>query len=187
MIPQKLKHGDNLANLFEQFNSVIDYLRENRLVAGNGVRINKLPSGITIESTATASGGTPSAPPPGHPFDAEIINKGTEANPQYYARIYNSALPDSPNAGIVYAGLETINVAAAEISVSTQGRFYIDLIVSYDYESSPQYSARFELRNSGAPSPVSNGSSWMQVVAEGQLPNIASRLTGDLEITGRWL
>ena len=122
-----------------------------------------------------------------HPFDVEIINKGTEANPQYYVRIFNSALPDSPNAGIVYAGLETINVAAAEISVSTQGRFYIDLIVSYDYESSPQYSARFEIRNAGTTSPVSNGSSWMQVIAEGQLPNIASRVTGDLEITGRWL
>ena len=189
IIPPKLMHGDNLANLFEKFNRVIDYLSEIRLVAGNGIRLNRQPAGTTIESTVAASGGIPSAPvsEEGHPFDAEIINKGTEDNPQYYARIYNSALPDSPNAGIVYAGLETINVAAAEISVSTQGRFYIDLIVSYDYESSPQYSARFELRNSGAPSPVSNGSSWMQVVAEGQLTKIASRVTGDLEITGRWL
>ena len=187
MLPNKLQHGEKLDDLFRKYNEMVDYLRETRLVPGPGMRINRLPSGITIESTATASGGTPSAPPPGHPFDAEIINKGTEANPQYYARIYNSALPDSPNAGIVYAGLETINVAAAEISVSTQGRFYIDLIVSYDYESSPQYSVRFELRNSGAPSPVSNGSSWMQVVAEGQLTEIASRLTGDLEITGRWI
>ena len=187
MFPTKLQKGESYGVLLERYNQLVDYLRETRLVSGSGIRINKRAAGITIESTATASGGTPSAPPPGHPFDAEIINKGTEANPQYYARIYNSALPDSPNAGIVYAGLETINVAAAEISVSTQGRFYIDLIVSYDYESSPQYSVRFELRNSGAPSPVSNGSSWMQVVAEGQLTEIASRLTGDLEITGRWI
>lgn len=55
-IPDKLKHGDNLGNLFEKFNSVIDYLREIRLVAGNGIRINRLAAGTTIESTATASG-----------------------------------------------------------------------------------------------------------------------------------
>ena len=56
MIPPKLRHGDNLANLFEKFNTVIDYLREIRLVAGNGIRINRLPAGTTIESTATATG-----------------------------------------------------------------------------------------------------------------------------------
>ena len=62
MIPPKLQHGDNLANLFEKFNTVIDYLREIRLVAGNGIRINRLPAGTTIESTATAAGGTPAGP-----------------------------------------------------------------------------------------------------------------------------
>ena len=95
MIPPKLTHGDNLANLFEKFNRVIDYLHEIRLVAGNGIRLNRLSAGTTIESTATASGGTSSAPPPGHPFDARIINKGTGENPDYYVRIYDSTLPDS--------------------------------------------------------------------------------------------
>ena len=62
MLPNKLQHGDNLANLFEKFNTVIDYLREIRLVAGNGIRINRLPAGTTIESTAAASGSPPSPP-----------------------------------------------------------------------------------------------------------------------------
>ena len=57
MIPPKLRHNDNLGNLFEKFNAVIDYLREIRLIAGNGIRLNRLPAGTTIESTATAEGG----------------------------------------------------------------------------------------------------------------------------------
>lgn len=74
-IPPKLRHGDNLANLFEKFNTVIDYLREIRLVAGNGIRINRLPAGTTIESTATATGGTPSQPEKTY-WDFNIENIG---------------------------------------------------------------------------------------------------------------
>lgn len=57
LLPPKLTHGDNLANLFEKFNAIIDYLRESRLVAGNGIRINRMTAGTTIESTATTTGG----------------------------------------------------------------------------------------------------------------------------------
>ena len=60
MIPPKLQHGDNLGNLFEKFNTVIDYLREIRLVAGNGIRINRMAAGTTIESTAAAASVPPS-------------------------------------------------------------------------------------------------------------------------------
>ena len=31
-IPDKLIHGDNLGNLFEKFNSVIDYLRAHGVI-----------------------------------------------------------------------------------------------------------------------------------------------------------
>lgn len=62
MLPNKLQHGDSTARLFDLWNQLIDYLREIRLVAGNGIRINRLPAGTTIESTATAAAGAVSVP-----------------------------------------------------------------------------------------------------------------------------
>lgn len=61
-LPLKLRHGDNLAALYVKFNAVIDYLTRTRLVAGSGIRVSQLPAGQTIESTATAAGGSAAAP-----------------------------------------------------------------------------------------------------------------------------
>lgn len=188
MIPPKLQHGDNLQNLFQKFNTVIDYLREIRLVAGHGIRINHLPAGTTIESTATASGGTPSAPPSGHPFDAKLINKGTEENPQYAARIYNSALPDSPYAGFVYAGDWDIQVSAQNVSVSTENGFFVVLAVTYDSTQSPPFSVSLSLVPYGSGGSLyPDEHTFRQIIAEGKIPDIASRITGDITITGRWI
>lgn len=186
MIPPKLQHGDNLANLFQKYNEMIEYLRETRLIAGPGMRINHLATGITIESTATATGGTPAAPPKGHSFDAEIINKGTEANPQYYARIYNSALPDSPYAGILYVGDFAFDISVAEIAINTQNGFFIDLSVRYTGSGSNPFTTSFNLRQYGTPIPSSD-TTYIAVVAEGKLPDIASRITEDITVTGRWI
>ena len=71
-IPLKLKHGDNLATLFDRFNAVIDYLSRTRIVAGNGVRTQQLPAGTVIENTATASGGGAAAVPAGGMFRVTI-------------------------------------------------------------------------------------------------------------------
>ena len=59
--PLKLRHGDTLATLYDKFNAVIDYLARTRIVAGSGIRVSQLPAGQTIESTATAHGGTAAA------------------------------------------------------------------------------------------------------------------------------
>ena len=186
MLPNKLNRGDSLVRLFDLWNQLIDYLHETRLVAGHGIRINRLPAGTTIESTATATGGTPAAPPQGHPFDAKLINKGTEENPQYYVQIYNSALPDSPYAGIVYVGYTTLKIPAAEIEISTQNGFFIDLSVSYTGSESNPFTNSFNLRQYGSDIPSSN-TTYVAVVAEGKLPDIASRITADITVTGRWI
>jgi len=186
MLPTKLTHGDNLANLFDKYNRLVDYLRETRLVAGPGMRINHLPAGTTIESTATATGGTPQAPAQGHPFDAKIINKGTEGNPDYYVRIYNSALPDSPYAGIVYVGDWDIYVETADIAVTTQNGFFIRLTVTYTGSGSPPFSSSFSLRPYGN-QPEPSEKNFYTYVAQGRLPDVASRQQTDISIERRWV
>ncbi|MBE6373962.1 MAG: hypothetical protein E7055_18065 [Lentisphaerae bacterium] len=187
MLPSKLTHGDNLANLFDKYNRLVDYLRETRLVAGPGIRINRLPAGTTIESTAAASGGTPSAPTEGHPFDATIINKGTEENPDYYAKIYNSSLPDSPYAGIVYVGDWELEVPVTELAVNTENGFWVYLTVSYIEESTPPFSTAFHIMTYGSDYPYGDDKTYVTFVAEGKLPNIASRTDSDISVYGRYI
>ena len=186
MLPNKIQHGESLANLFQKYNEMIDYLRQTRLVAGPGMRINKLASGITIESTATATGGTPSDPPQGHPFDAELINKGTDDSPSYYVRIYNSALQDSPYAGIVYVGDWEIYVNAAEIPVHTENGFFIELTVTYTGSGSPPFTAEFSLRPYGY-QPEPSEKKFYTYIAQGKLPDVASRQETDISIERRWV
>ena len=186
MLPNKLQHGDSFARLFDLWNQLIDYLRETRLVAGNGIRINRLPAGTTIESTATAAGAASSAPAAGHPFDAEIVNKGTEESPDYYVKIYNSALPDSPYAGFVYVGDWDIYVEAAEIPVTTQNGFFVDLTVTYTGSGSPPFTSGFSLRQYGF-QPAQSETQFSTYVAEGKLPNVASRQQTDIHIERRWV
>lgn len=185
-IPDKLKHGDNLGNLFEKFNTVIDYLREIRLVAGNGIRLNHLPAGTTIESTATATGGGISSGAAGHPFDAEIVNKGTDENPSYYVRIYNSALPDSPYAGVVYVYEYEITVPVTELAVNTQNGFFVALDVTYTQGQNPPYSVTLSVFPYGSGGEVGY-TTYREYIAEGKLPNVASRVDGDISVYGRWV
>ena len=185
MIPPKLTHGDNLANLFEKFNRVIDYLHEIRLVAGNGIRLNRLSAGTTIESTATASGGTSSAPPPGHPFDARIINKGTGENPDYYVRIYDSTLPDSPYAGVVYVYEWEMSVPVTDLAVTSPDGFYVVLDITYDKDGELPFSIQFSLFPYGGGSDIG----YLTVryhIASGKIPNVSSYLSGDIYVDGRW-
>ena len=186
MIPQKLTHGDNLGNLFEKFNRVIDYLREIRLVAGNGIRINRRPAGTMIESTATGSGGAPSAVGSGHPFDAEIINKGTEESPLYYVKIFNSGFPDSPYAGIVYVGDWAVSIESAEVPVTTADGFFVDLNVTYTGTGTIPFTSGFSLREYGT-QPEGSETEFATTIAEGKLPNVASRQMTDISIERRWV
>ena len=189
IIPPKLTHGDNLANLFEKFNRVIDYLHEIRLVAGPGIRINRLPAGTTIESTATATGGTPAAPASeeGHPFDVEIINKGTKENPQYYARIYNSALPDSPDAGLVY-GTYDFMIPVTELQITASGFFHVWLVVKYDPDAFRHFDASLRLYPQDIRPPEDTSeTAWCRVIATIYPPlQVSTNYTSNIEITGRW-
>lgn len=181
LLPPKLTHGDNLGNLFAKFNEVIDYLREIRLVPGSGIRINRLPTGTTIESTATASGGSPSAPAADepHPFDVEWIESGSE----YTARIFNSALPDSPYAGTVYIGGYIYSVPVSTVTVGSD-RKYIDIVVTYDAENNPVYTVQLQTRSGTVTDPLTT---FRQCIAEVKYPDIDSRTTDDIHITGRWV
>lgn len=189
MIPPKLQHGDNLQNLFQKFNTVIDYLREIRLVAGNGIRINRLPAGTTIESTATATGAAVSSggggeSAPGHPFDVKLLKNGTEENPQYAVRVYNSALPDSPYAGIVYIGTATYSVPVDEPTIEAEPGdvIFVDLVVTY---SSQTYTITFEIRTDADYTDADNV--FRETIAQGALPEIVSVVSSNIRITGRWL
>lgn len=123
---------------------------------------------------------------PGHPFDAIIINKGTEENPQYYVRIYNSALPDSPYAGVVYVSDWDLYVEAAEIAVNTENGFFVELSVTYTGLGRPPFTSGFSIREYGS-QPDASETKFVTYVAEGELPNVASRQESDITIERRWV
>ena len=181
MLPNKLQHGDSTARLFDLWNQLIDYLREIRLVAGNGIRINRLPAGTTIESTATAAGGGMSAPADtsSHPFDVEFTGSG----PEYSARIVNSALPDSPYAGTVYIGSYIYAVPVSTVTVGSD-RKYIDIVVTYNAENNPVYTVQLQTRSGTVTDPLTT---FRQCIAEVKYPDIDSRTTDDIHITDRWV
>lgn len=184
MLPNKLTHGEKLDDLFRKYNEMIDYLRETRLVPGPGMRINRLPSGTTIESTAKP-GGLPSAPPKGHPFDAQLINKGSEGNPQYYVRIYNSSLPDSPYAGIVGVYEWDMSVPVTELKVTTQDGFFVVLDITYEEGGNPPFSIQFSFLPYGSYTEV--GYLTQRVyIAQGKIPNVASMISDNIAVDNRW-
>ncbi|MBR4666629.1 MAG: hypothetical protein IKO93_22370 [Lentisphaeria bacterium] len=191
MLPNKLQHGDSFARLFDLWNQLIDYLRETRLVAGHGIRINKHSAGITIESTATATGGTQSAPAGNpHPFDVELVKGGTEESPSYSVKVFDSALPDSPYAGTVYIGRATFSVPVDELGIQAGGAFFVDLVITYDAETDPVYTLGFEVRTD--PYTADDNNVYRQTIAEGAfaegaLPAIASLQSGNITVTGRWV
>ena len=195
MIPPKLTHGDNLANLFEKFNTVIDYLREIRLVAGPGIRINRLPAGTTIESTASAAAGIPAVPEavptvqPG-PFAVEIYDASQdeeEADPDLRIRLYNSAT------GSGYAGLVTIGSFRTYIQNQEwelqEGLVYLD--VTWDQETE-QYLITFDLAED---LPENNDPmQYLLRIAEIQYDEENDEYTvaqlrpcSDIEVLGRWV
>ena len=197
MIPPKLTHGDNLANLFEKFNTVIDYLREIRLVAGNGIRINRLPAGTTIESTATAGGGGASSPGeyiPRGTFDVEVINAGTEENPTWKLRVYNSAdTTGSGVAGLLIVGRRQFEVEEEELEPpegeSSYRYLYLDVV--YDPEEL-QYTYELKITEDDE-LPQDEEREYTEVicmiysVGYGK-PLIGSmRALGNIIVTGRWV
>ncbi len=189
MLPNKLTHGEKLADLFRKYNEMVDYLHETRLVAGPGMRINRRPAGITIESTAAggASQAALSEEKP-HQFDVEIINKGTEKNPDYYARVYNSELQNAQTAGWVYVGQYGFRVPTTELKIPSSAYYFVWLVVKYDSTLSPPFAVSLGLYQDGI-RPPEDGSdtAWCRTIAEVQQPSSVSTFySSHIEVTGRW-
>ena len=193
MIPPKLTHGDTLANLFEKFNTVIDYLREIRLVAGNGIRINHLASGTTIESTATSSATGVSQAQTASvsgPFDVEAVYTETEENPVWKILVYNSKdETDSGIAGLLIIGSDQYPVN--KISLDTpDGWSYLYLDVIYDVDSG-QYSYEFKITDD-YDIPTAEDREYIEVIAllkkSNGIPIVSMlRPLENITVTGRWI
>lgn len=188
LLPNKLQHGDTLASLFEKFNAVIDYLREIRLVAGTGIRLNQLANGTTIESTATSSGGGASAlSDTSHPFDVELIKGGTQESPEYSVRVFNSSLPESPYAGIVYIGDWENSVPVSVLAVNTDKYFNVDLVITYVQGNSPPFSCSFVISTSGTVQ--DNYNTYRKTIGGGTIAGgiSAFKPVGNFDVSGRWI
>ena len=123
----------------------------------------------------------------GHPFDAMIVNAGTEDHPVWKVRIYNSALPDSPYAGVVYVGDWDISVPVESLSVTTDGGFFVVLAVTYDSTQNPPFPVSLSVVPYGNSTTSSSADTFRKVIAEGKLPEIASRGIGDVSVNGRYI
>lgn len=133
----------------------------------------------------TASNTSPSSSP--HPFDVEIIRSGTEESPSYSVRVFNSALPDSAYAGIVYIGTSTFSVPVDELEteLAEGDEFFVDLVITYDAETDPVYTLEFEIRTDADAEDDNNV--YRQTIAGGTFPEIASMQSGNITVAGRWV
>ena len=122
-----------------------------------------------------------------HPFDVELVTGGTEEEPTYSVKVYNSALPNSPYAGIVYIGTATYSVPVDELNIEVEegDEFFVDLVVTYDAETDPVYTLEFEARTDIDIEDDDNV--FRQTIAEGILPEISSMQNGNIRITDRWV
>ena len=122
-----------------------------------------------------------------HPFDVQIINTGTEESPSYAVKVYNSALPDSDYAGIVYIGTSTYSVPVDELALAGEAEesFWVDLVVTYDAATSPVYTIEFEIRTDEDYEDEDNV--FRQTIAMGGVPEIASMQSENIRITDRWV
>lgn len=129
MFPNKLQHGDTLASLLQKYNEMVDYLREIRLVAGSGIRINRLATGTTIESTATATRGGVSQPS-GYSgmFTLQLQSDEVEE----YVSVIDGMEPDGNYCGTVGYGGESYQVQTFETAVLPGDYWYFYLVKTED-------------------------------------------------------
>lgn len=186
MLPNKLQHGDTLANLLQKYNEMVDYLRETRLVAGPGMRINRLPAGTTIESTATATRGGVSAPAgdKGGPFAVEIAELGNPSGPRVVLCNSDSR---SGIAGVVRVGSHLATVRDMDWQPQA-GVLFLD--VTYD-ENTEKYVIEFKLEPTLPDTAIRRyilriGEITYNSETETYSAHQA-RNCGDIEITDRWV
>lgn len=145
------------------------------------------PAPVVNRRRNLSAGNTAPAGSP-HPFDVELVNSGTDENPAYSVRVYDSTAPDSDYAGIVYLGRSTFSVpAAAVLPPDTPVYFYIYLLIQYDPEADPADRYSFSFVTSGDAA-IQDGNQTARIaIAYGKLPDIKSRQSDDIHITDRWV
>ena len=192
MFPLKLKHGDSFSTLFDRFNQLIDYLREIRLVAGPGIRINRLPAGIKL-STNVLSGAASTAFQPdtgnGGPFAVTIeeVSEDNADEPNRIIRLYDSS-SDSGTAGMVTIGSYREMIEDQKWDAQA-GIVYLD--ITYDPETE-EYDIIFDLEDELP----ETGDEQRYILRIAEITHDEETDTweahqirdyGDIEVLGRWV
>lgn len=189
MIPRKLLRGDKFVALYDLWNQLIDHLHENRPVAGPGIRLQRMPAGLTISATARGGGtsGGGGSPSSGGPFAVTIENVGSGDQPEFIVMLQNTA-SFSGIAGLVTIGSFREEVPDQQWTPKT-GVVFCD--ITYDDESET-YLVLFGLEET-LPQ-TEDEKRYLERIAEISYDADTAtwtaaqiRAVGDIEVLGRWV
>jgi len=176
-------------------NLLHDHLQSMRLVAGPGVRIQRLASG-TVISAERSSGVSPAAVQTGEAgsggaFAVEVYNSGTDESPEMKVKLFNSE-SESGTAGQVTAGSFSQNISDQEWPLSGTSAQYVYMSMTYTPATS-QYTIVFNLASS-VPSAASVREYILPVAelsysqsAGWKVSQLRPEKFGNITITGRWV
>lgn len=194
MLPGKLTDG-NFINLIKKWRDMwndilLDHLQSMRLVAGSGIRIQKLANATIISAERGSGGSSPSAitqDDDGGPFAVEIFNAGDIDTPEWKVKLFNS----KSKSGI--AGLVTIGSFRKECEYqewsAKKGVVYLD--ATYDPETE-DYKVIFGFEEK-LPETKDEQRYILRIAEIGYDTEskmyIAHQIHnyGDIEVTGRWV
>lgn len=173
--------------IVDKINEIISYLKATRLVQGPGIRIRETSNGVIVSAVSASRSPddedetpTPGAATYNGAFAVELVG-GTSA------RIYHAADPSGEYAGRIRIGTTNKNMPVGSVSITSGTPTAIYLTVWYDTTATPPALAyQFTTSLSTA---VQGEQGWYKelahITAAGSL--IQDHLSGDIEITGRWI
>ena len=196
MLPGKLTDG-NFINLIKKWrdmwNDVLrDHLQSMRLVAGPGVRIQRLANGTVISTERGSGGSSPSAvsqDSDGGPFAVTIedVSEDGAAEPEWTILLHNSK-SESGTAGMVTIGSYREMIEDQEWDPQ-EGIVYLD--ITYDPETE-EYDIIFDLEDELP----ETGDEQRYILRIAEITYDAETETwtahqirdyGDIEVLGRWV
>ena len=195
MLPGKLTDG-NFINLIKKWRDMwndilLDHLQSMRLVAGPGVRIQRLASGTVISVERGSGGSSPSAvarDSEGGPFAVEVYNANEDGDePEWKIKLFNSG-SESGNAGMVTIGSFREEFEDQEWGAQ-EGVVYLD--VTYDPDTE-EYDIIFDLEEKLP----DTGDERRYILRIAEISYDAETETwtahqirdyGDIEVIGRWV